>query len=48
MDEIVKKIAGLGLPGIVLLIITVSSAGSNAAIAATLTAMEGLLASLVA
>ncbi|CAD5949830.1 hypothetical protein [Planktothrix agardhii] len=41
MDEIAKKIAGLGLPGIVLLIIAVSSAGSNTAIAAALTAMGG-------
>jgi hypothetical protein len=41
MDEIAKKIAGLGLPGIFLLILTVSSAGSNAAIAAALTAMGG-------
>ncbi|MFN6487004.1 MULTISPECIES: hypothetical protein [unclassified Nostoc] len=43
MDEIVKKLAGLGLPGIILVILTVTSAGSNAAIVATLTALGGPL-----
>ena len=41
MDEIVKKLAGLGLPGIILVILTVTSAGSNAAIVAALTALGG-------
>jgi hypothetical protein len=41
MDEIVKKLAGLGLPGIILVILTVTSAGSNAAIVAALTAIGG-------
>ncbi|MEH2104795.1 hypothetical protein [Nostoc sp.] len=43
MDEIVKKLAGLGLPGIILVILTVTSAGSNAAIVAALTALGGPL-----
>lgn len=46
MDEIVKKLAGLGFPGIILVILTVTSGGSSAAVAATLTALEGRLASL--
>lgn len=41
MDEIVKKLAGLGLPGVILLILTVTSGGSSAAVAATLTALGG-------
>jgi hypothetical protein len=41
MDEIVKKLAGLGLPGVILVIITVASGGSSAAVAATLTALGG-------
>ncbi|MDF5725748.1 MAG: hypothetical protein PUP91_35925 [Rhizonema sp. PD37] len=41
MDEIVKKLAGLGLPGIILVILTVSSGGSSAAVAAALTAVGG-------
>ncbi|MFS0517034.1 hypothetical protein ACEYW6_20270 [Nostoc sp. UIC 10607] len=41
MDEIVKKLAGLGLPGVILVILTVTSGGSSAAIAATLTALGG-------
>ncbi|MBD2410048.1 hypothetical protein FACHB389_07575 [Nostoc calcicola FACHB-389] len=41
MDEIVKKLAGLGLPGIFLVILAATSAGSSAAITATLTALGG-------
>ena len=41
MDEIAKKLAGLGLPGVILLILAVTSAGSNAAIVAALTAIGG-------
>ena len=41
MDEIVKKLAGLGFPGIILLILAFASAGSNAAIVAVLTAAGG-------
>ena len=41
MDEISKKLAGLGLPGVILLILAVTSAGSNAAIVAALTAVGG-------
>lgn len=41
LDGIATKLAGLGLPGIILVILTVSSAGSNAAIVAALTAMGG-------
>jgi hypothetical protein len=41
VDEIVKKLAGLGLPGIILLILAVASAGSNASIVAALTAAGG-------
>jgi hypothetical protein len=41
MDEIVKKLAGLGLPGVILVILTVTSAGSNAAVVAALTALGG-------
>ncbi|UKO96134.1 hypothetical protein [Nostoc sp. UHCC 0870] len=43
MDEIAKKLAGLGVPGIILVILTVSSGGSNAAIVAALTAVGGPL-----
>ncbi len=41
MDEIAKKLAGLGLPGVILVILTVTSGGSSAAVAATLTALGG-------
>ncbi|MCC5645818.1 hypothetical protein LC607_23330 [Nostoc sp. CHAB 5824] len=41
MDEIVKKLAGLGLPGVFLVILTVTTGGSSAAIAAALTALGG-------
>ncbi|MEH2195003.1 MAG: hypothetical protein V7K98_20510 [Nostoc sp.] len=41
MDEIVKKLAGLGLPGIILVVLTVSSGGSSAAVAAAITALGG-------
>ncbi|QYX34018.1 hypothetical protein [Sphaerospermopsis torques-reginae] len=41
MDEIAKKLAGLGLPGIILVVLAVASAGSNAAIVAALTAAGG-------
>ncbi|MEH2052806.1 hypothetical protein [Nostoc sp.] len=41
MDEIVKKLAGLGLPGVILVILAVTSGGSSAAVAATLTALGG-------
>jgi hypothetical protein len=43
MDEIAKKLAGLGLPGVIILILAVTSAGSNAAIVAALTAIGGPL-----
>ncbi|MFL9458761.1 hypothetical protein AB0758_48205 [Tolypothrix bouteillei VB521301_2] len=41
MDEIAKKIAGLGFPGIILVVLTVASGGSSAAVAAALTAWGG-------
>ncbi|BAZ87495.1 hypothetical protein [Dolichospermum compactum] len=41
MDNIVKKLAGLGLPGIILLILAFASAGSNTVIVALLTAAGG-------
>lgn len=41
MNEIVKKLAGLGLPGVILVILAVTSGGSSAAVAATLTALGG-------
>ncbi|MBW4596845.1 MAG: hypothetical protein KME46_29100 [Brasilonema angustatum HA4187-MV1] len=41
MDEIVKKLAGLGLPGIILVILTATAGGSSAAVAAALTAAGG-------
>jgi hypothetical protein len=41
MDEIVKKLAGLGLPGIILVILTATLAGSNAAVVAALAALGG-------
>ncbi|MBW4629693.1 MAG: hypothetical protein KME49_30330 [Brasilonema octagenarum HA4186-MV1] len=41
MDEIVKKLAGLGLPGIILVILTATAGGSSAAVAAALTAVGG-------
>ena len=40
MDEIVKILAGLGLTGVILVILTVASEGSSAAVAATLTAIS--------
>jgi len=43
IDEIAKKLAGLGLPGIILVVLAVASAGSNAAIVAALTAAGGPL-----
>jgi len=41
MDEIGKKLAGLGLPGIILVIMAVSVAGSNAAVVGILTGLGG-------
>jgi hypothetical protein len=41
MDEIVKKLAGLGLPGVILVILTATSGGSSAAVAAALTTLGG-------
>jgi hypothetical protein len=41
MDEIVKKLAGLGFPGVILVILTVTSGGSSAAVTAALTAWGG-------
>ena len=41
MDEIVKKLAGLGLPGVILVVLTAVSGGSSAAVAATLTMLGG-------
>jgi|OM-RGC.v1.025812332 hypothetical protein len=41
VDEIVKQLAGLGLPGSILLILAFASSGSNAAIVAVLTAAGG-------
>ena len=41
MDQIVNELAGLSLPGIILLILVVGSGGSNAAIVAALTAAGG-------
>lgn len=41
MDEIVKKLAGLGLPGIILVVMAISYSGSNAAIVAALTSVGG-------
>jgi len=41
MDEIVKKLAGLGLGAVILVIIAVASGGSSAVVAATLTALGG-------
>ncbi|MBD2508795.1 hypothetical protein [Nostoc sp. ATCC 53789] len=41
MDDIVKKLAGLGLPGVILVILTVTTGGSSAAVAAILTALGG-------
>jgi hypothetical protein len=35
MDEIVKKLAGLGLPGVIFVILTVVSRGISAYVAAT-------------
>ena len=43
IDEIAKKLAGLGLPGIILVVLAVASAGSNAAIVAALTVAGGPL-----
>lgn len=41
MDELAKKLAGLGLPGVILVILTVAAGGSSATVAATLTAIGG-------
>jgi hypothetical protein len=41
MDEIVKKLAGLGLPGVILVILTATSGGSSAAVTAVLTTLGG-------
>ncbi|MEI2579464.1 hypothetical protein [Scytonema sp. PRP1] len=41
MDEIVKKLAGLGFPGIILVILTATAGGSSAAVTAALTAWGG-------
>lgn len=41
MDNIVKKLAGLGLPGIILLVLAFASAGSNGVIVVVLTAAGG-------
>lgn len=41
MDEIVKKLAGLGLPGVILVILTVASGGSSVAIGTALTILGG-------
>ncbi|MCW5314095.1 hypothetical protein GTQ43_09845 [Nostoc sp. KVJ3] len=41
MDEIVKKLAGLGLPGVILVVLAATSGGSSAAVAAALTALGG-------
>jgi hypothetical protein len=49
MDEIVKKIAGLGLPGILIVIVTAASGGSNVAVVAIITSLGqpfGLLGGL--
>ncbi|MBW4594953.1 MAG: hypothetical protein KME46_19110 [Brasilonema angustatum HA4187-MV1] len=42
MDEIVKKVASIGFPEVILVIITVASEGSSAGIAATLTTLGRL------
>lgn len=41
MDEIVKKLAGLGLPGVILVILTAAAGGSSAAVGAAITAVGG-------
>jgi hypothetical protein len=41
MDEIVKKLAGLGLPGVILVILAATSGGSSAAVTAVLTTLGG-------
>lgn len=41
MDELTKKLAGLGLPGIILVILTVMLGGSSAAVAIALTTVGG-------
>ncbi|MEH2147523.1 hypothetical protein [Nostoc sp.] len=41
MDEVVKKLASLGLPGVILVVLTAASGGSSAAVAATLTMLGG-------
>ncbi|MBD2438926.1 hypothetical protein [Nostoc sp. FACHB-110] len=43
MDELVKKIAGLGLPGIIFIIATASSGGSVAAVVTLLSSLGGPL-----
>lgn len=40
MDEIVKKIAGLGLPGVLLVILT-AAGGASATVVTTITALGG-------
>lgn len=41
MEEIIRKLAALGLPGVILVTLAATSAGSNAAVVATLTALGG-------
>ncbi|MEH1889745.1 MAG: hypothetical protein V7K92_09900 [Nostoc sp.] len=43
MDELVKKISGLGLPGILFVIATAASGGSVAAVVAMLSSLGGPL-----
>ncbi|MBH8578003.1 hypothetical protein I8752_34660 [Nostocaceae cyanobacterium CENA369] len=43
MDELIKKIAGLGLPGILFVIATATSGGSVAAVVAMLSSLGGPL-----
>lgn len=43
MDELVKKISGLGLPGILFVIATATSGGSVAAVVAMLSSLGGPL-----
>ncbi|MDZ8183984.1 MAG: hypothetical protein RMX96_03860 [Nostoc sp. ChiSLP02] len=43
MDELVKKLAGLGLPGILFVIATATSGGSVAAVVAMLSSLGGPL-----
>jgi hypothetical protein len=41
LDQIGKKLAGLGLPGVILIIMAASAGGSNAVVTATLSALGG-------